>query len=405
MESKLKPSYKQTEVGPIPGDWEVKSLGSLVSYRNGKAHEKNITDYGRYVVVNSKFISTEGAIRKYSDDCFCPTSKGDVLMVMSDVPNGRAIAKCYFVESDDTYTANQRICVLSPRDVDGQLLFYKLNRNPFYLAFDDGAKQTNLRKVDVLSCPLAIPESLVEQCAIAKALSDVDQLIGALDKLIAKKRDLKQATVQQLLSGKIRPKEYSEEWETKRLGQLCRSIVDGTHFTPEYVDDGIPFYSVENVTANDFTNTKFISASEHEQLIKRCKPERGDILLTRIGSIGDTKLIDWDVNASIYVSLALVKVSECVDARYLYCYTKSQQFIKDIEDRSLLNASPKKINMGDIASVPIFLPPTRNEQAAIADILMDMDIEIAALEQRRDKTRALKQGMMQELLTGKTRLI
>jgi len=357
MESKLKPCYKQTEVGPIPGDWEVKSLGSLVSYRNGKAHEKNITDYGRYVVVNSKFISTEGAIRKYSDDCFCPTSKGDVLMVMSDVPNGRAIAKCYFVESDDTYTANQRICVLSPRDVDGQLLFYKLNRNPFYLAFDDGAKQTNLRKVDVLSCPLAIPESLVEQCAIAKALSDVDQLIGALDKLIAKKRDLKQATVQQLLSGKIRPKEYSEEWETKRLGQLCRSIVDGTHFTPEYVDDGIPFYSVENVTANDFTNTKFISASEHEQLIKRCKPERGDILLTRIGSIGDTKLIDWDVNASIYVSLALVKVSECVDARYLYCYTKSQQFIKDIEDRSLLNASPKKINMGDIASVPIFLPP------------------------------------------------
>src|SRR5213594_3004777 len=82
----------------IPSGWEVKPLGALVSYTNGKAHEDNITDSGKYVVVNSKFISTEGLTRKFSDHCFCPTSKNDVLMVMSDVPNGRAIARCYWVE-------------------------------------------------------------------------------------------------------------------------------------------------------------------------------------------------------------------------------------------------------------------------------------------------------------------
>src|SRR5262249_6387378 len=159
-----------------------------------------------------------------------------------------------------------------------------------------------------------------------------------------------------------------------------------------------PFYSVENITANDFVNTKFISEQEHNRLIKRCKPEKGDILLTRIGSIGDTKLIDWDVEASIYVSLALLKVNELIDARYLHCYSKCRQFVKDMEDRSLMNASPKKINMGDIGDVPIPVPQLL-ERITIATILTDMDTEVAALEEKLAKARQLKQGMMQELLT------
>src|SRR3989304_42232 len=79
----LKPGYKQTEVGAILEEWEIKKLGEIAAYANGKAHEKNIKDYGRYIVVNSKFISSEGETKKYSDDCFCPTSTGEVLMVMS----------------------------------------------------------------------------------------------------------------------------------------------------------------------------------------------------------------------------------------------------------------------------------------------------------------------------------
>ena len=113
-----------------------------------------------------------------------------------------------------------------------------------------------------------------------------------------------------------------EDWNVLSLHDLCRSIVDGTHFTPKYVYDGMPFYSVENVTADNFTISKFISQTEHDNLTKRCKPERGDILLKRIGSLGETKLLDWDVNASIYVSLALLKLGEEADPGYLYCYSK-----------------------------------------------------------------------------------
>src|SRR5690625_197563 len=99
-----------------------------------------------------------------------------------------------------------------------------------------------------------------------------------------------------------------DDWEHKSLRSICVSIKDGTHYTPKYVKNGIPFYSVENVSMNDFKNTKFITVEEHKKLIQRCNPEKGDILLTRIGTLGITKLIDWEVDASIYVSLALLKI-------------------------------------------------------------------------------------------------
>jgi type I restriction enzyme S subunit len=188
--------------------------------------------------------------------------------------------------------------------------------------------------------------ALEEQRSIAQALSDVDALIAALDKAIAKKRAIKTATMQQLLTGKKRlpgfgeGKGYKEsaigvipeDWQVYNLRELCSAIVDGTHYTPSYVSDGVPFYSVENVTADDFENTKFISNEEHSRLIRRCKPEKGDLLLTRIGSLGATKLIDWDIDASIYVSLALLKLNEKAYPTYVYAYSKSKQFFKMLKN-------------------------------------------------------------------------
>jgi type I restriction enzyme S subunit len=148
--------YKKTEVGVIPVDWDVKVLGKIVNFTNGKAHESDIKELGQYIVVNSKFISSEAEVKKYSDVCYCPTKKDSILMVMSDLPNGRAIAKCFLVNYNDTYTVNQRICSLEVTDAHPRFVFYLLNRNPFYLQFDDGVKQTNLRRDEVLGCPLPL---------------------------------------------------------------------------------------------------------------------------------------------------------------------------------------------------------------------------------------------------------
>lgn len=178
------------------GEWVEKTLGQIAKYENGKAHEQDIADSGKFIVVNSKFISTEGEVRKHTNSAFCIAEKNDILMVLSDVPNGRAIAKCFLVDADNRYTVNQRICRLTPHKAVSLLLFYALNRNSHFLAFDDGVKQTNLKKDDVLDCPVLLPKDLEEQQKIADCLSSMDNLISAqaqkLESLKVHKRGLMQ---------------------------------------------------------------------------------------------------------------------------------------------------------------------------------------------------------------------
>ena len=174
------------------GEWENTTIGKIADYENGKAHENNIIDNGKYIVVNSKFISTEGEIIKYTNEANLLAYKGDILMVLSDVPNGRALSKCYLVDKDNLYTVNQRVCRITPQKVNSILLFYTINRNKYFLAFDDGVKQTNLRKDDVLHCSIVIPKDVNEQEKIADFLSGIDDLIGRqTDKIEALKQHKK----------------------------------------------------------------------------------------------------------------------------------------------------------------------------------------------------------------------
>ena len=160
------------------GEWMENIVSQIAEYENGKAHEQDIVEQGNYVVVNSKFISTDGEVRKFSNSALCLAKKNEILMVLSDVPNGRAIAKCFYVDKDDFYTVNQRICKLTPVNTDGKLLLYLLNRNQFFLAFDDGVKQTNLRNEDVLNCPIILPKNAKEQQKIASCLFFACSTVG-----------------------------------------------------------------------------------------------------------------------------------------------------------------------------------------------------------------------------------
>lgn len=161
------------------GEWEEKILFDVAYYENGKAHEQDISESGDFIVVNSKFISTNGETAKYSNVAFCLANIGDILMVLSDIPNGKAIAKCFFVKEENKYTVNQRICKVTPFDCDNMFLYYTMNRNPYFLAFDDGVKQTNLRNEDVQRFPFLIPDNPKEQEKIADCLSSLDALITA----------------------------------------------------------------------------------------------------------------------------------------------------------------------------------------------------------------------------------
>lgn len=189
--------FKDEKGNEFP-EWEEKSLGEICEFNNGKAHENSIVDLGKYVVVNSKFISTDGRIKKYSDKQFYPLYKSDIVMVMSDVPNGKAIAKCYLIDEDNKYTLNQRICQLKSKKDLNPFLIYLLNRNRYFLSFDSGVGQTNLRKDEILECPLYIPSDTKEQQKIADFLYVLDTKINLVSTQIEKTELWKKGLLQQM---------------------------------------------------------------------------------------------------------------------------------------------------------------------------------------------------------------
>lgn len=417
MVENIREGYKKTEVGVIPEDWEYSAIGDLFKFKNGLNKAKEYFGYGIPIInYNDVYLKTELKVEDIKGKvCLTPKEiklfevrKGDVFFTRtSETPEEVGISTVVVEEVKDTVFSG---FVLRARPLNDRLdLFYKKYcfstqtvRNEIVAgctyttrALTNG---TQLSKINILIPPLS------EQRAIASALSDIDGLISSLTKLIDKKKSIMRGARQELLAGKARLDGFSDEWICIRLGELCE-IKDGTHQTPKYVDSGVPFYSVESISQNEFKSTKFISEEEHIRLTKSFKIEKGDILMTRIGSIGKCKYINWDVNASFYVSLALLKVKKEYSAEFICHYSETEYFKQEIELNSLQSAIPKKINLGQISNVGLLIPPTIEEQTAIAQILSDMDTEIEKLSQKLNKYKQIKQGMMQELLTGKRRLI
>ena len=163
--------------------WEVKIISDVSTYFNGVAHEQDIDDDGEYTLINSKFISTNGKVQKRTNKQRFPLLKNDLTMVLSDVPNGKALAKCYLVNEDNKYSLNQRICCF--RGYEGAPLFFKyvVNRHQYFLSFNDGKGQTNLRKGDVEKMPIILPPLPLQQSFARK--------IEAIEAMKSKVREAK----------------------------------------------------------------------------------------------------------------------------------------------------------------------------------------------------------------------
>ena len=189
--------FKADDGSTFP-EWKEKKLGDIVRFENGKGHEQNISKDGKFIVVNSKFISSQGRVKKYTDTQKSPLNFGDVVMVMSDVPNGKALAKCYYIEQDNLYSLNQRICGLKHKLADTKFIYYRINRHKYFLSFDSGVGQTNLKKMEILNCPLNIPTDIKEQAKIANFLSSIDNKIEQVGKQLDESKQFKKALLQQM---------------------------------------------------------------------------------------------------------------------------------------------------------------------------------------------------------------
>ena len=192
-----------------------------------------------------------------------------------------------------------------------------------------------------------------------------------------------------------------EDWDVSELGNVA-NIYDGTHMTPTYTSEGVPFYSVETITNDEWNITKFISEEVFEQESKRVKIEYGDILMTRIGDIGTPKFINWHAKASFYVSLALIKNKNKMSFKYLTQYIQSHNFQNELHKRTIHVAFPKKINLGEINHCNIIKPPLK-EQEKIAEILSTWDDVITKQEQLIGEKQVFKKGIMQQVFSQKLR--
>lgn len=190
-------------------------------------------------------------------------------------------------------------------------------------------------------------------------------------------------------------------WQTRRLSEVAH-VYDGTHQTPTYVEQGVAFYSVEQVTSNNFKNTKYIATDVYEKEIHRVKIEKGDVLMTRIGDIGTARYIDWTPQASFYVSLTLIKPSD-INGKFLSYVINSHYFQKELWKRSLTVAFPYKINLGDIGKCELLIPE-KPEQERIVQVLEVWDEYIEKLKQKIALKEQLRKGLIQQLLTGKYHL-
>lgn len=387
-----KQGYKYTEeFGYIPKEWEVKSLEECTNFKNGVAHEDIIDPNGDFILVNSKFISTDGNIKKFVNKVRLPLYKNEIAIVLSDIPNGKALAKCFVINKDNLYTLNQRIGVITVKDsVNCKYLYRAINRHKKLLSYNDGVNQTNLNNEAILKCPILLP-SLKEQEKIAEVLEDVDSLIDKTQQLINKKKDLKTATMQKLFK-------ISNATKTDILKNIA-NIQRGA--SPRPIDSPIWFDRNSNIgwTRISDIKGKYIYSTEQKLSQRGVQNSRyvpiGSLIMSICATLGRPAITKTELCIHDgFVCFYDIKV----DPEYVYYYL---QYIQENWKNSGQTGSQANLNTNLINNTLI---PLLDNKKQIATILSDMDSEIEALEKELNKYKDLKTGMMQQLLTGKIRL-
>jgi len=418
----MRPTSKVTELGLIPKEWEVKRIGELGSvvrggsprpagdprYFNGSfipwltvAALTNIPEHQLEVIETASGLTAEGAQHSRT------LVSGTVIIANSGATLG--VAKVLGI----TCCANDGIAAITNQHAgDKSFVCHYINTRTNYLreVVATGNGQPNLNTTLIRGIPIPFPP-LAEQTAIAEALSDVDALLAGLDRLIAKKRDLKEAAVQQLLTGQTRLPGFHGEWVMNRLGDtasLKARIGWQGLTTAEYLDSGEFFL----VTGTEFQNgyiewrrCHFVDEVRYKQDTNiQLRPH--DVLVTKDGTIGKVALVPSlpgpaTLNSGVFVIRPLRNSFHPEFFYYVLCSRQFSEFLSQLAAGSTISHLYQK----DFVSFAYRGPASLEEQAAIAKILADMDAELTTLEARRNKTRTLKQGMMQELLTGRTRLV
>ena len=408
----LMPGYKRSDVGVIPDDWDAKPLGEIGDSLIGLTYRPSeVRKYGTLVLRSS---NVQNGTLCFDDNVFVDADIPDRIMVRPGdilvcVRNGSRdlIGKSALIDERAvgmTFGAFMGVF----RSEYGQFLRHVFQSGIFKKQINEplGATINQITNKSLNSFKVPLPPTDEERTEIARVLSDVDALLASLDQVIAKKRDLKQATMQQLLTGKARLPGFSGEWEVKRLEELAEIRSGGTPSTgePSFWDGDIPWCTPTDITAlnghkylhetSRLITPLGLNASSAEMIPAQ------SVVMTSRATIGECAInaVPLSTNQGFKNFIPFAKTD--VDFLYYLLGTQKQGLIALCGGSTFL-----EIGKTQLAAYEVRLPSTKAEQTAIATVLSEMDAELSVLESRRDKTRNIKQAMMQELLTGKTRLV
>jgi type I restriction enzyme, S subunit len=423
MSTELRPGYKRTEVGIIPKDWTVFCFADLFNFRNGINADKYAYGRGtRFINVleiitrshlHAADIPGRVSLPKSTLDAFSVREGDIVFNRTSETQNEVGLSAVYqgkeaVVFGGFVIRGRPKLNSLDP-EYCGYALRAPVIRSQI-ISRGQGVIRANVGQADLRKVMSPFPV-IAEQRAIATVLSDVDALINGLDQLIAKKRDIKQAAMQQLLTGQTRLPGFSGAWEKKRLGDIGEMASAGVDKKIRHGEIAVRLVNYLDVYRKDFLYSVDLShtVTAPFRQAKRCEVKRGDIFFTPSSEtrddIGHSAVAMENIpDAAHSYHIARLRLHDDWDLRFRAYAFKTKDFFDQAQILCDGNGTRYVISLGKFRRMTVYVPPIE-EQVAIATVLSDMDADLAALEARRDKTRALKDGMMQELLTGRIRLV
>jgi len=378
--------YKLTDVGVIPEDWCVKLIGEVLNIRHGRSQKEVICNDGIYPV-----LGTGGEIDRTNTPLY---SKPSVLIGRKGTIN-----KPRFIDTP-FWTVDTLFYSEISAENNAKFIFYKFCLID-WMSYNEASGVPSLNASTIESVLFSFPVNKSEQNSIANALSDVDALISSLEKLIAKKQAIKTATMQQLLTGKKRLPgfgegkgykqtelgEIPEDWEIDKIGNIL-SITTGDKNTQDRISEGSYPFFVRSQTVERINSYSF----------------DGEAVLTAGDGVGTGKIFHYiqgkfDFHQRVYL---MSQFNERIDGFYFFKIFSNHFYerIMSMTAKSSVDSVRREMISEMLISLPVI-----EEQREIAKVLSDIDLEVDVLESRLRKTQQIKQGMMQELLTGKTRLV
>lgn len=415
----VKPGYKRTVVGVIPEEWEVLPLRECAGFRTGPfgsaLHKTDYTNDG-IPVINPMHI-VDGRIeptREMTVTEMAAENLSDFRVGPGAIVIGRRgdMGRCAVIQPHQAgwLCGTGSMIVRCNKRVDAYFLQRVLSSPQAVAAIEDtsvGTTMINLNQSTLAELRIQLPP-LSEQRAIAEVLSDVDALLAGLEKLIAKKRDLKQAAMQKLLTGKLRLSGFSGAWANAALGEKIDMLTGFPFPSSHYSETGVRLLRGSNVKRGqtDWADDLIQYWPRITPELIKYSLEPGDLVIAMDGSLvgrSFARLTPEDLPALLLQRVARLR-SNKLDMGFLAQVIGSNLFVDYCDAVKTVTAIPH-ISASDIRDFVVAVPPSISEQSAIAAVLSDMDAELTALEQRLAKTRAIKQGMIQELLTGRIRLV